>query len=156
MFWTYSLDKQCAFFLNLRTSSACALAPSLWGRRLVGTTVLVWGQGSGIWCCSTWGAPALSEQGRQVPTREELTLPFSALQNFENKVCLFCYLSLSWCDSAKQHCRVCCPTLAPEWHLAVLHPSFTRVVTAGNLPSENEWNAPASWKHRWDPREELI
>lgn len=156
MFWSYSLNKQCAFFLNPRTSSACALAPSLWGRRLVGTTVLVWGQGSGICCCCTWGAPTLSEQGRQVPAREDLTLPFSALQNFENKVCLFCYLSLSWCDSAKRHCRACCPTLAPEWHLAVLHPSSTRVVTAGNLPSENERNAPASWKHCWNPREELI
>lgn len=105
-------------FPKPQTQLECALALSVWGRRLVGARTHLWGQCLGVCCCCDWAAPILCRQDRQVPVREALTLPFVFLQIPENKVCLFPYLSLSCCGSAEQLHLVCCPTLAPaNWHL---------------------------------------
>lgn len=95
---------------------ACALALSVWGRRLVGTMVHLWGQCLGVCCFCNWGAPTLCK-ARQVSVREAFTFPFVFSQIPEDKICLFPYLSLSCCGSAEQPHLVCCLTLAPEWHL---------------------------------------
>lgn len=57
--------------------------------------LLVSGRCLGVCCCSSRGASASYGHGKRVPAREVLTLPFSFLQNFGNKLCFFHYFSPS-------------------------------------------------------------